>query len=231
MEIRALASGSKGNAYLVSDGLTPLLIECGIKFPDLRRMLNFRMSEIVGCLISHEHNDHCRAVQETLKAGIDCYMSLGTARALGVSNHRVHIVWAQEQFTVGTWTILPFDTVHDAVEPLGFLLSSRAGKLLYLTDTAYCKYRFQGLTHIMIECNYSLDILRENTANRTISVDIKNRIIRTHFSLENVKEFLRANDLSQVQEIWLLHLSDTNSDAGRFKQEIQAITGKPVYVA
>jgi len=33
-------------------------------------------------------------------------------------------------------------------------------KVLYLTDTAYCKYRFRGLTHIMVECNHSWDILR-----------------------------------------------------------------------
>lgn len=50
-------------------------------------------------------------------------------------------------------------------------------------------------------------------------------------SLETAKEFLRANDLSRVQEIWLLHLSDDNSDAERFKREIQGLTDKPVYVA
>jgi hypothetical protein len=50
-------------------------------------------------------------------------------------------------------------------------------------------------------------------------------------SLETCKGFLRANDLSRVQEIWLLHLSDANSDAARFKREIQELTGKVVYVA
>ena len=56
-------------------------------------------------------------------------------------------------------------------------------------------------------------------------------VLRSHFSLENVKEFLQANDLSKVQEIWLLHLSDGNSDAERFKREIQELTGKVVYIA
>ena len=50
-------------------------------------------------------------------------------------------------------------------------------------------------------------------------------------SLETAKDFLRANDLTAVQEIWLCHLSDGNSDAERFKREIQALTGKPVYIA
>ena len=60
---------------------------------------------------------------------------------------------------------------------------------------------------------------------------LKSRILKSHFSLENVKEFLKANDLSKVQEIWLLHLSDGNSDAERFKRETQEISRKPVYIA
>ena len=45
------------------------------------------------------------------------------------------------------------------------------------------------------------------------------------------QDFLRANDLSRVKEIHLLHLSDRNSSANCFKKEIQSLTGKPVYVA
>jgi len=39
-----------------------------------------------------------------------------------------------------------------------------------------------------------------------------------------------ANDLSKVREIWLLHLSDNNSNAERFKQEIQELTGRMVFI-
>jgi len=55
MEIKVLASGSSGNAYFVSDGKTPLLLEAGIPFKEIQRGLNFRLQELVGCLISHEH--------------------------------------------------------------------------------------------------------------------------------------------------------------------------------
>lgn len=167
-----------------------------------------------------------------MKAGIDCYMSRGTAEALGVSGHRVKIIKPREQFQVGTWTIMPFETQHDAAEPLGFLLANQSGdKLLYATDTYYIRYRFQGLTHILIGCNYSMDILRKNVANGTLPVELRNRIVRSHMSLETCKGFLKANDLSRVEGIWLLHLSDNNSDAEHFKREIQELTGKPVYVA
>ena len=232
IEITPYASGSRGNCYRVSDGRIPLLLECGIPYKEIQKALNFRVSEIAGCLVSHEHQDHCKAVKDIMKAGIDCYISAGTAEALGLSGHRLNIIKARQQFRIGTWTILPFETQHDAAEPLGFLLANQDGeKLLYATDTYFIRYRFQGLTHIMVECNYSLDVLRANVEAGLIEPALKNRILKSHFSLENVKNFLLANDLSKVQEIWLLHLSDGNSDAERFKREVQAISGKPTYIA
>jgi phosphoribosyl 1,2-cyclic phosphodiesterase len=229
MEIKALASGSAGNCYLIN---SELMIECGISIDRIRKGCGFRLTEIKACLISHEHQDHCKAVKDLMKAGIDCYMSQGTAEALGVSGHRVNIIKAKQQFRLGTWTILPFETQHDVTEPLGFLLANQDGeKLLYATDTYFIRHRFQGLTHIMVECNYSLDILRANVEAGSVPATLKNRLLKSHFSLENVKEFLKANDLSKVQEIWLLHLSDNNSDCERFKREVMELTGKPTYIA
>ncbi len=232
IEFTPFASGSTGNCYRITDGRTPLLLECGIKYKEIQKSLTFRVSEVAGCLVSHEHQDHCKAIKDLMRAGIDCYMSRGTAEALGMKGHRLHIIKAKEHFNIGSWTVLPFDTRHDAEEPLGFLMANQDGeKLLYATDTYYIKYKFSGLTHIAIECNYSLDILRANVEAGLVEPVLKNRILKSHFSLENVKEFLKANDLSKVQEIWLLHLSNGNSDAERFKREIQSLTGKPVYIA
>jgi phosphoribosyl 1,2-cyclic phosphodiesterase len=231
MEIKALASSSKGNCYLVSDGETSLLLECGIRYSDIQKGLNYQVSQVDGCLISHEHGDHGKAVKEVMKAGINVYTSKGTAEALGVSGHRLKTIANRKPFTVGTWTILPFEVEHDAAEPLGFLLANKRGeKLLFATDTYYIKYKFPGLTHIMVEANYSMDILKENIEAGRVPAVMKKRLMRSHFSLENVKEFLKANELSKVEEIWLLHLSDSNSDEQRFKQEIQQLTGKIVKV-
>jgi phosphoribosyl 1,2-cyclic phosphodiesterase len=231
MDIQVLASSSKGNCYRVSNGSTPLLLECGIRFKEIQQKLNFRLSEIAGCLLSHSHQDHSKALRDIMKAGIDCYMSQGAAEALGVSGHRAHIVKAKEQFKIGTWTIFPFDTVHDAAEPLGYLLASGKEKLLFATDTAYLKYKFRGLTHIMIEANYQREILENSVEEGLVPAVVRNRIRRSHFDLEHLKEFFRANDLSQLQEVWLLHLSDGNSDERRFKREIQELTGKMVFIA
>lgn len=230
--ITTLASSSKGNCYRIDDGSTPLLLECGIPFKEIQKKLDFTTREIKGCLLSHEHGDHARSIKDVMKAGIDCYMSPGTAKALGISGHRIKIVQPLQQFHIGTWTVLPFETQHDAVWPLGFLMANQAGeKLLFATDTYYIKYRFQGLNCIMIECNYAIDILKANIEAGTVNDAMAKRLLQSHFSLENVKEFFKANDLSQVKEIHLLHLSDGNSDADRFKREIQRLTAKPVYVA
>lgn len=231
IEITALASSSKGNCYRVTDGHTPLLLECGINYREIQKGFNFQMSEVAGCLITHEHGDHCKSLKDVLKAGIDCYMSTGTAGAIGINHHRIKHVKAQQPFTIGTWTILPFDVQHDVSEPYGFLLVNNAGeKLLFATDTYYIKYKFTGLTHILVECNYSMEILNQNILDGSVPAVMKKRLLQSHFSLENVKEFLNVNDLSKVQEIWLLHLSDSNSDEVMFKEEIMALTGRRVYV-
>jgi phosphoribosyl 1,2-cyclic phosphodiesterase len=229
MEMHTLASGSSGNAYLVTDGTTELLIEAGLPFRQIREGLDFGLSRIAGCLVSHEHGDHAKAVKDLLKAGVDCHMSFGTARALGVlDSHRFQPINYRDSFRIGSWTVLPFDTVHDAAEPMGFLLASQGLKLLFATDTAYIRYRFAGLTHLMVECNYDLDVLKTNVIAGVVDHELKRRTLRSHMSLETLKGFLKANDLRAVRQIWLLHLSGDNSDAERFKTEVQRLTGKPV---
>lgn len=59
---------------------------------------------------------------------------------------------------------------------------------------------------------------------------LKSRLQKSHFSLGNVKMFLLANDLSQVKEIYLMHLSNGNSDAERFRREIAEVTGRQIIV-
>ncbi|MHB9054227.1 MAG: MBL fold metallo-hydrolase [Thermoleophilia bacterium] len=228
------ASSSKGNLYTVDDGRTRLMIECGLPWKEIRRALEFRTSEIRGILISHAHKDHCRAASDAAKAGLDVYTSQATLDTLGLSGHRFHPVNHNEVFYIDSWAVLPFRSVHEGEEgdTLGFLLQNREGeKCLFLTDTCYCPFRFNGLSVIAIECNYAADILTENVSAGEVHPTLRRRIMRSHMSLETVKEMLLANDVSQVKEIWLLHLSNGNSDEEQFKREIQETTGKPVMVA
>ena len=230
--ITTLGSSSAGNAYLVDDGETKLLLEAGLPYKEIQRGTGFRVSSLAGCLVSHAHGDHSKSVKDLIKAGVDVYSSAGTFQTLGIESHRAIAVQALQAFTIGTWRILPFDVQHDVEEPFGYLLVSKNGnKLLFATDSYFIKYRFSNITHLLIECNYSIKLLDENIANGSVPAVMRSRLLRSHFSLEHVKEFLRANDLSKVVEIHLLHLSDTNSDEELFKREIQALTGKVVRIA
>lgn len=192
----------------------------------IKEDLDYRLTEIAACLISHHHKDHAHAAKDIMKAGIDCYMTQGTLDALELSGHRCHVIEAEEQFRIGTWEILPFTTIHNSPEPVGFLLVSGTDKLVFATDTQFISPRFQGLTHIMVEANYDLELL----LNSDLDIEVKKNILGGHMSIETVKEFFRTNDMSKVEEIHLIHLSKNNSNAEHFRKEIMQISGRPVYI-
>jgi phosphoribosyl 1,2-cyclic phosphodiesterase len=235
MRFTPLASSSRGNAYLLqADGPPPLLLEAGIPIKRLRDKLRehgVSLSDLAGALISHDHGDHSKAVKDLLKVGVDCWMSSGTDVALGsTGHHRVYIVY-ERAFKIDQWTVQPFDLEHDAAEPKGFLIGHVDDRLLFIPDTAYVENRFEGVTMIAVEVNYQEEILHENIVNGYLPAMVGRRTRRNHMSLNTVKSFLLANDLSRCREIWALHLSDGNSDELRMIKEIQEITGVPVHVA
>lgn len=232
MDIQVLASGSKGNCYRVDDGTTPILLECGIGYRDIQKATGFGVRHLKGCLVTHEHMDHAKAVAGLLRSMVPVYMSRGTKEALGIDHYDIRVVEHNQQFKVGSWTIKAFETKHDAAEPLGFLLLSSTGKkLLYATDTFYLEEKFRDVTHLMIECNYAEDILEQNFKSGSVEKSRKDRLYSSHFNLRRLKEFIRANTWTRLEEVHLIHLSDENSDAERFKREIAELTGVPVYVA
>ena len=69
MTFTSLASSSRGNAYVVSDGETTLLLECGLSFKELQKRLGYGVADITACLVSHEHQDHAKAAAQMLKSG------------------------------------------------------------------------------------------------------------------------------------------------------------------
>lgn len=232
MKLKVLASGSKGNCYLLQSKTETLILECGISYKQILEGLNFDLKRVVGCLITHEHKDHCKAVEKLIENGIDIYSSKGTFQSIGIENHRTTVIESEKFFKVGNFTIMPFEANHDAKEPLGFLINHKEiGNLLFLTDSYYCEYSFNNLNHILIECNYSKNILDENIENRIIPVSLRNRIVKSHFELENVIEFLESNDLSKMKTLMLLHLSSSNSDENLFIREIAKKTGLVIDVA
>ncbi len=227
-----IASGSSGNAYIVKDGSTSLLLDAGIPYRDIQIGSGFKMREIAGAFITHCHKDHSKAAKDLARLGVDIYTSQGTIDACGWSGHRFKPVRALEELRVGTFQILPFDVDHDAPEPLGFLFTSTSTgeKLLYFTDTYFVRYRFRGLTIIACECNCSIEGIRRSVELGYIPIERVPRLMKSHMSLEHLLDMLKANDLHRVRQIYLLHLSNDNSDERLFREEVQKQTGAEVYV-
>ena len=209
MNFLSLASSSKGNAYILDDGDTKLLLECGLPFKELSKRLGFGLSEIAGCLLSHEHKDHSKSAKKLLDAGIPVYSSYGTAESL--DDERFYIIEEKQMFQIGSFDVMPFSVFHDAADPLGFLIRSRRSKkrMIFITDTSAINYKFTNLDFIAVECNYIADILDKN--NR-LPEKVCERIKRNHMNAYDTLAFLDKLDMSNVSTVYLLHLSDACSD-------------------
>jgi phosphoribosyl 1,2-cyclic phosphodiesterase len=231
MTFTALASSSKGNAYTISDGATTIMLECGLPWKKLRERLNFRTSEIAGILLTHRHGDHTKGAKDAAKAGMELYASKGTFEALQIAEHRANHIRAGEQFRIGTWMILSFATIHDGLESLGFYMVGKDDEaFLFLTDSGYCPVRFKGLSVIAIECNFVEEIMTEKIISGGIPAAAGHRIRRAHMSLEATVGMLKANDLSRCRAVYLLHLSNGNSDEAKMVRAVQEATGIPCFV-
>ena len=174
--------------------------------------------------------DHSKAVLELINSGIDVYSTEKTLDKLGVNNF-YGVLKPMEKTKTGSFSIVPFVVQHDAVDPIGFLIHHpEMGLCLFATDTYYLKYTFPGLNQIIIEANYCEDIIAEKKKKGTHQF-ADNRVIKSHMSIQNCGKMLEANDLTKVNNIVLIHLSDRNSHEIRFKQEIEQLTGKNVHIA
>ena len=227
MRFEALASSSAGNAYIVSDKDTRILLECGVSHKKLQKLSGFSLSEFQACLVSHEHKDHAKSVQELIERGMEVYMSQGTAEAL--ETNAVTLIGDMEQFNVGSLDIVPFTTFHDAAEPLGFLIKSRVDGdvLAFATDTVNLRYRFPGLNILAIEANYDKAILER--CDR-MPEKVRYRITNSHMEIDTLCDYLRSLDLSQCREIHLLHLSDATSHEGHFINKVARAVPKGIEI-
>lgn len=233
MELHIIGSSSKGNGYVLQNDTEALVIECGVSLLEVKKAVGFNLKKIVGVLVSHEHGDHSKYAQLFLYSRIPVYMSAGTNRSLTIKGSFFpFLIESGVKKQLGNFTVLPFDVKHDAAEPIGFLIHHpECGNVLFATDTFYLPYNFTGLNNIMIEANYRKDLLEANIKAGRIPPALRDRTLQSHMSLDTCIEALQANDLSKVNNIVLIHLSDGNSNSQEFKDEVRRVTGKTVHIA
>ena len=228
-EFNVKYSGSKGNLYTLSDGSTEILIDPGVPIKRIKKALDFRLSKYSGAICSHEHKDHSMGCGGVMQNAVDLYCNAATASSLGLSGHRLSIIEPMLQIDIGTFKILPFPVPHD-VDCMGFLIKGNGGKLLFFIDCSYCPYNFNGITHIAIGINYDKRMLTDNVDNGSLDPGLAERIAQSHMSLDTALDFFKAQDLSCVEAISILHCSTHNLNKDKAVDAIQRLTGKLVLI-
>lgn len=169
MKLIVLGSSSSGNCYILDNGNEALIIEAGIRFQEVKKALDFNLRKVVGCVVTHAHNDHAKYIKAMVDSGFHTLALREVWTAKGVWDSRSLVVKEGKGYKMGNFKVLPFPACHD-VPCVGYLIDHPdMGKMVFLTDSCMCEYQFKGLNHVLIECNYSdKKLIEAITAGRTL---------------------------------------------------------------
>lgn len=232
MELHVLNSGSSGNCYILKPQHgKSLIIDCGVNFTAVKKAIDFDYNSVGGCVQSHSHGDHSKLTNDFLNVGIHVYMSEQNRKELNIEHHNIKIIRELSKFRIEDFRIMAFELKHD-VKCFGFqIYHPESGKIIFITDTNFCEYTFENVNQFIVESNFCHDILELKFKENTKMQFLQDRILRNHFSLKDCKNLLLANDLKNVVNIVLIHLSDSNSHEKRFVKEVFELTGKTTTAA
>ena len=238
MKIISLSSGSHGNSYLVKEGEDVMLIEAGLPPKKLKERLwdnDINISDIDMCLISHVHQDHFKAAEYLTGRGVDVYLPEDTRLdfTMEVRLDRVNYLKGNTINRIGNFVVRTMDLEHDGIINFGFYGKhiETEQTFFYATDTMYIRYRPTDVNYWLVEVNYQGKYLEQGIIEGKMDRGQVRRIKRSHMGLDTAVEFFRNQNLHHTKEIWLLHLSDRNSNPEEVKKEVQKVTGKEVYIA
>lgn len=211
MELKVLGSGSSGNCYILENDTEALIIEAGLPFKEVKKALDFDIRKIAGVVVSHCHLDHAKYIAEYEKAGIPVFKPFDGMKYMDLRGG-------------AGFKIQAFDLVHD-VPCYGFYISHPdIGNLIYASDTEYIKWRFSKVNRILVEANFSKDLVSDIPEKRK-------HVLTGHMEIDTTCEFLKANNNPGLKNVVLLHLSSESADAEYFKARAEKVVDCPVYVA
>lgn len=222
MNLRCLGSGSSGNCYLLSTETETLVLDCGLPIREIKKGLDWDIPKVVGVLCTHAHLDHVKSVKDFENMGIPIFAPYRSLEPMSFKDG--------SQFKVQAFDLTDkngkfMHTNNDGSECpcYGFLIEHEdMGKLLYITDTELVKWRFSGINHILISCNYQKKYISDSAK--------RNHVLRGHMELETVKDFIKANKSNALRTVILCHLSQDSADPEECLSEVQKIAGEGVNV-
>ncbi len=218
MRFAYLGSGSGGNGFLVEQGNTCLLVDCGFSAKECERRLatlGKTASQLAGILVTHEHGDHINGVGRLArKHNLHVWLSAGTLRAERTGELPTFCLMNTHQaLSIGDLEVNPFPVPHDAHEPCQFTFSNGAEKLGLATDfgceTPHVIEQLSGCDALVLECNHDLAML----LNGEYPAYLKRRVSGDHGHLSNQQaaNLLAKLDNSRLQHIVAAHLSEKHN--------------------
>ena len=201
-----VGSGSKGNATLLFDEETLIQIDMGLPMRRITAALESikkNKSDLQGILITHEHTDHIKNLS-MYKGKVPIYASKGTI------DYFDHEVVPFDSFEIGTLSVIPFMTSHDAANPVGYVVISGKTKLVYLTDSGYVPEEsldyLKDADYYIMESNHDLKMLMKSNRPAVL----KRRIKGDEGHLSNIDSAIYLSELvgPKTKEIYLAHLSE-----------------------
>lgn len=224
MKLNTLSSSSKGNIHILENGVTTILLDCGIKFNRLTNELN--NLKIDGVLITHEHGDHiggCKTLSENKLTNY--YSTKETLDKVNVPLFSKKKIEPFKTFKIGTFTIVAFEVKHDAVHPVNYLIKDEISKaqLLYITDTGYIdNLEFKDIDYILIECNFDEEWFNKEELTTTESIKKKRLFSEVgHLSIQKTIEFLKRTINYNTKKIVLCHISHSFDGYKEFEERVR----------
>ena len=225
MAICSLSSGSSGNSYLVLSETTALLIDAGVSAKQIGvrlQSLGLSTDMLNAVLITHEHQDHVKALPVLMKKlDVPFLATGGTAEAVRQTCPRdFEIIVPGRSFNIGDIEVLPFRVSHDAAEPVGFRFRASQKQISIVTDTGCVTgeiyENMKGSDILVLESNHDENILRIGR----YPWFLKQRIIsdKGHLSNDAAAEALarllseeRSSGSEKDRLVLLAHLSRENN--------------------
>lgn len=213
-----LASGSTGNATIVSNGETTLLVDAGLSARKLEQLMmerKVRGDEINAIFVTHEHSDHIKGLGTLArKYKLPIYANQKTwselDRLIGeVGTEHRHVMDTGDERLIGTLKVESYAISHDAVEPVGYCFYHGEEKLSLATDLGYMstkvKERIMDSDVLVLEANHDVEMLRLGR----YPWNIKRRILGDtgHLSNEAAADAICEIGIDKTKRIYLAHLS------------------------